>query len=465
MNNFNLKNFKLNNVPVPPKSIWKMIGPSFILIGLGLGSGELILWPSLVSHYGLGIMWGAALGITFQYFLNMEIERYTLANGESVFVGFARMSKYLPFWFIISTIIAWSWPAFAVSSVKTLEYFNIQNFNLIAIIQIIFVALILILGPSLYKTVELFQKILVLIGLPIILIIFIAIVDINSLFQLIKGLIGLGEGYFLIPKDQSFPWYEFLGAIAFSGAGGNLLLAQSFYIKDKGYAMGAYSNSIKSLITSSNKVEDIDITGTKYRHTLENNFRMRSWWKLAATEHLIVFWGLGLLTMLLLGVISYISNYGNNANFEGLSFIYNQANIISYNLYPIMGNLFIIVVFLFLFSTQLAVTDGAARIITENIAIIFNHKKSKFIQKFYYTIVLILSLFGILIILSGFTQPLLLVTVTAVINMFCMVVFSGLINKLNYNFVIFKPKKYRKTVIWLSFIFFLALTIYTIIFN
>ena len=465
MNNFNLKNFKLNNVPIPPKSVWKLIGPSFILIGLGLGSGELILWPSLVANYGLGIIWGAVLGITFQYFLNMEIERYTLANGESIFVGFARLSKILPYWFIISTILAWSWPAFAVSSANTLGYFNIENLNKIAIFQIIFVALVIILGPSLYKTIEWFQKILVLIGLPIILFIFISIIDFNALLQLVKGIIGIGEGYFLIPKNSNFPWYEFLGAIAFSGAGGNLLLAQSFYVKDKGYGMGAYSKSIKSLITGSDTEDyEIDITGSKYRHTLENNYRMRQWWKLANIEHLSVFWGLGLLTMLMLAMISYVSNYGNNSHFTGLSFINNQANIISYSIGDTMGNIFIIVIFLFLFSTQLAVTDGAARIITENIAILYNHKKGYFIQKFYYSTVLALSIFAISIILIGFDQPLKLVTTTAVLNMICMVVFSGLLNKLNHRFSTFKASSYRRLVINISFIFFIILTIYTIFF-
>ena len=70
-------------------SLKNIIGPSFILLGLGLGSGEVILWPYLASNYGLGIIWGAVFGITFQFIMNMEIERYALARGESVFVGLA----------------------------------------------------------------------------------------------------------------------------------------------------------------------------------------------------------------------------------------------------------------------------------------------------------------------------------------------------------------------------------------
>src|SRR5574339_939226 len=87
-----------------PLSLSKLIGPSFIILGVGLGSGELILWPYLSSNFGLGIIWAAILGITFQFFINMEIERYALATGESIFVGLTRrFGRITPYWFIMST--------------------------------------------------------------------------------------------------------------------------------------------------------------------------------------------------------------------------------------------------------------------------------------------------------------------------------------------------------------------------
>src|SRR3989304_10620308 len=97
-----LREQKTEKMPEAP-SFRKLLGPSFILLGLGLGSGELILWPYLTSNFGMGIIWGAVLGLTLQFFINMEIERYSLVHGESIFVGFARKLKVAPFWFIIST--------------------------------------------------------------------------------------------------------------------------------------------------------------------------------------------------------------------------------------------------------------------------------------------------------------------------------------------------------------------------
>ena len=112
---------RIDNLPQPP-SFKKLLGPSFILLGLGLGSGEVILWPYLTSQYGLGIIWGAILGITFQFFMNMEIERYALIHGESVFVGLVRKVRLISFWFLISTFIPWIWPGIIASSAKIFSY-------------------------------------------------------------------------------------------------------------------------------------------------------------------------------------------------------------------------------------------------------------------------------------------------------------------------------------------------------
>ena len=71
-----------------------MVGPSVILLGLSLGSGEFILWPCLTVRYGFTVFWGALLGILTQFFINMEMARYTLATSEGITTGFARLSRH-----------------------------------------------------------------------------------------------------------------------------------------------------------------------------------------------------------------------------------------------------------------------------------------------------------------------------------------------------------------------------------
>lgn len=441
-------------MPKPPKSIFKLMGPSFILIGLGLGTGELILWPYLVANWGLGIIWGAVLGISMQFFLNMEIERYALANGESVFVGFARLYKKLPIWFILSTMIAFSWPGFSAAAATVLKPFGLDNTAWVAVFMLLLSGAILTLGPVLYKTVEGFQKILVLFGVPLILFIVLYVINLDSVEILIKGIVGVGDGYLFAPKN--LPFMSFLAAFAYSGAGGNLNLAQSFYIKEKGYGMGKYAGRITSLITG--KHEEVSIEGTAFEPTSDQVKTFNKWWKMVNMEHFIIFWGLGLLTILLLALLSYITVFGNSNNTEGINFLYNQAQVITMQIGPVFGALLLIITSLMLFSTQLSVIDASGRIFTENIVLLLPNIRSKWhlIPKIYYSAIWTLIAFGIFVLLKGTSEPQFLIILGAVLNAFCMFVFSGLLIKLNTKLLPkeIHPSLIRKIIVYTTFAFF-----------
>ncbi len=76
-----------------PLPIRQVIGPSVLLLAGAIGSGEFVLWPYIVSQVGLAVVWLVVIGVLTQYFLNMEIERYTLATGETAVTGFTRLWK------------------------------------------------------------------------------------------------------------------------------------------------------------------------------------------------------------------------------------------------------------------------------------------------------------------------------------------------------------------------------------
>ena len=40
------------DIPVRDASFWKMTGPGAIMMGLAIGSGELILWPWVTAKFG-----------------------------------------------------------------------------------------------------------------------------------------------------------------------------------------------------------------------------------------------------------------------------------------------------------------------------------------------------------------------------------------------------------------------------
>ena len=93
-----------------PEGLRKYMGASVIITATALGSGELILWPYITTQVGLGLAWLMVLGVTLQFFLNMEIERYTLVTGETAVTGFSRM--WLPWGliFVLGGILPNTWP-------------------------------------------------------------------------------------------------------------------------------------------------------------------------------------------------------------------------------------------------------------------------------------------------------------------------------------------------------------------
>jgi len=454
----------LGKKPLPkPLPLLRLIGPSFILLGLGLGSGEIILWPYLVANWGLGIIWGALLGITFQFFMNMEIERYTLATGESVFVGFARkLGRLSPVWFILSTLIPWMWPGIIASSGKLLaQVAGLSDHRYISIGLLLLIGAILTLGPTLYKTVERFQKTIILLGVPFILVLVFLTASNGEFLMLLKGLVGVGEGYRFLPPGIALA--SFLAAFAYTGAGGNLNLAQSYYVKEKGYAMGIHSGKITSLLTG--KSETIELEGSTFEAHSENLASFKKWWKVANIEHLIVFWGTGLLTILLLSLLAYSNVFGLTGTGASINFVILEGSTIGAKVIPFVGTLFITVAAIFLFATQLTVLDATSRIMAEN-TVIFSPQKFLIanLPKFYYLFLWIQVILGIAIFALGIGEPLFLLTVGAVLNALAMFVHIGATLWLNLTSLekSIRPALLRIGIMLLAFIFFGGFSIFTL---
>ncbi len=458
---------KLKKQPTKPMPkaapLRKLIGPSFILLGLGLGSGEVILWPFLASNYGMGIIWGAVLGLTFQFFMNMEIERYALARGESVFVGLKRKLSGISWWFLLSTFLPWMWPGIAAASATlfvNLLGWSAESQKFVAMTMLILMGLILSLGPVLYKTVEKFQMILISVGVPAIFLISIYLADTADITAVANGLIGHGDGFWLLPAGISIT--SFLAALAYAGAGGNLNLAQSFYIKEKGLGMGKYSGRITSVLTGKTEQKPI-ITGTLFAANPKNIRNFKAWWRNINIEHFSVFWLTGAVTIILLALLAYNTTYGQSS-VSDISFVINEALAIGRNLTPWVGSAFLLVTTLTLFGTQTTVYDATSRILSENV-VLASRIKDKHLSKVYYSVLWLMIATGLVIFMAGYTQPLQLLIIAAVLNAIAMFVHSGLTLWLNKTELpkSIGPNRFRTTVMSLAFLFYGGFSIYVVL--
>src|SRR3989344_3941823 len=438
----------------PPPPLRRLLGPSFILLGLGLGSGEIILWPYLTSNHGLGLARAIDAGITMQFIINLVVERYALIYGESVFVGFARWLKFLPGWFIATTFLGFAWPGIGLAGATLVDNaLGSKSSLLVGILLFLLIGTILTLGKHLYHTVETIQKYLILVGTPFIILLALYLARATHWQALFTGLIGIGPNYRFLPPDISL--VTLLGALAFSGAGGNLNLAQSCYIRDKGYGMGHYSPKIGSLITNPTAPRHFSLSGFSFPLAPGNLTRFKKWWRLAQVEHFFIFWLLGLVTMLSLSLLAYSTAYGRSNNPSGIHFILNESSAIARSTLPVFGPLFLLVTGLMLTATQLTVLDSTSRIITENL-LLLRPSSSSPAPKTYYLVLWLQIAFGIFILLLGFDQPRQLITISAAINAVTMCIYSVLLLILNRTLLPppLRPGLLRSFLLLLTFVFF-----------
>src|SRR5688572_6362273 len=163
--------------PLPMKHV---IGPSVLLLAGAIGSGEYVLWPYITSQVGLALVWLVVLGVGTQYFLNMEIERYTLATGETAVTGFTRMWKPWGLLFIVMTIVPWAWPGWATGGTTTLSFalgFSEAAVPYITIGVLLLIGAVLTVSPVVYQTVEKIQFFLV--GLIVLFMVYVLLTQIG----------------------------------------------------------------------------------------------------------------------------------------------------------------------------------------------------------------------------------------------------------------------------------------------
>ena len=88
-------------LPEPPtvkRGILSLLGPGLMMAGAAIGGGEWLMGPAVTAQYGGVIMWLALASILTQLAYNVEVSRYALYCGESIFVGYMRLLPGPRFW-------------------------------------------------------------------------------------------------------------------------------------------------------------------------------------------------------------------------------------------------------------------------------------------------------------------------------------------------------------------------------
>jgi hypothetical protein len=444
-----------------PRGLRKYLGASIILTATALGSGELVLWPYITTQVGLGIVWLALVGITMQFFLNMEIERYTLVTGETAVTGFSRL--WLPWGivFVLGAILPNAWPGWASSGATVFTFIFALSESavpLVATIFLISIGLAVTVSPVIYQTLEKVEGIMIAL---ILLFVVTAIVIATKAEAWAQVVTNIPEVTGNLPGVVAqLGAASLFGAIVFAGAGGANNLVQSNYIRDKGMGMGINIPNIVSPVTG----QEVAAPSLGYMvpSTKENERHWRQWWRIANWEQLITFWFIGALLLVSLSVL-VVSTIGTNTDLgEGLTFLQEEGRALGVLIGPWFTTAFYVAGFLMLFSTNIGVIDYVSRLAGDSLKVTFL-KESNFWSesKIYITVVWIMIIAGSGIIWTGI-EPVLLLVIAAAGGGFVMAIYSVLIILLNRRALpeFAKLKGWRLPVMIVIALFYIAFSLF-----
>ncbi len=444
----------------------KALGVGIVVMGLAIGTGELILWPHLITKYGPQLLWAALMGITFQYFINQEVARHALATGESFFTSSSRVFKWFaPFW-LLSAILLYIWPGWA-SAIGTIlkELFGFGNHLIWAIVSLGLVLILTLSGKVAYTLLEKSLKIIIPIFCVLLLVNSFLTLSLTNLKEAFWGVISFGY----IPERIDIS--VLIGAIVFAGAGGLLNLCISLWYRDKQAGMGKYVGRIINPITG--KTESVSFKGYVFHPNEKNMVHWKEWMRFIRIDQGLIFWLLGLITLVLLSLNAYAVLTPKGIIPEGLNVAVAQAHIFGEH-WGILGfNSFLLMSFLMLFSVMWTIIDAFARIVSD-ILYVNSHTgpfkkylgdlKNISISHLYYFLVIIIVLLSASLL--PLKQPLTLLTISATLGALAMAIYTPVLIYLN-NFKLpepLRPNIFTNFMMALASLFYFSASIAIIIY-
>jgi hypothetical protein len=397
--------------------------------------------------------------------------------------GMSRVTRHSSCFFLAAAILPFMWPGWAMGGGVIMQSLVGGSATTYAVASLILVGAVLTMGPVLYNTVERVQWVLMAVAVPGVVVLVISLAGPEDWWALAKGVVGIGtdlhgRSFWGLPEGFG-EFVTLLGALAYAGCGGALNLAQSLWVRDKGYAMGAHIGRITSPVTGD--TEAIPSTGFAFALTEEGIARWKGWWRAANREHAITFWIVGLSTLLLLAMLAHATLLHpgqhlaetRDALLSGelvgnIGFLTTEASMLSLRLASGVGLFFLVLAIFILLSTELGVIDGVSRIVTDILSV--NVIPGTPVGRIYFTVLWVFIGLGVAIITIGsqldpsLSQPLVLLIIGAALNACVMFLYSGLLLYMNWKRLPspLQPSLGRKIALAWSSLFFGAFTIITV---
>jgi hypothetical protein len=318
----------------PPVFSWRnlalMLGPGIIMGGSAIGGGEWITGPLTTAKYGGAILWLATVSIIAQVFYNLEISRYTLYCGESIFPGKFRVLPGPKFWLIVYILLDFgsvfpyvaantATPLAAVivgeipdpTATYTLLGQPIVGATLLRALQYLcFFAILIpmVFGGKVYRSIMAVMNVKIVVVLGFLLFVAICYSSLDTWREILSGFVqfgavpteptapgeqpGMDNLFLILWEGRPMPRLDFsmiamLSALAaISGNGGLTNTTISAYTRDQGWGMGQKVGAVPSIIGGRNF--SLSHTGMVFPITNDSIGRFRAWYRVVLRDQLIV---------------------------------------------------------------------------------------------------------------------------------------------------------------------------------
>lgn len=292
----------IRKLPEAPESA-HILGPAMILVALGVGFGETYLWPRLVIVFGPEIRWMFLVGVLVQTVVMLEMARYAMATGESIFFGAARIAKPLMWFFFVVAILVYIWPGHISGGAEQFEALTGISWQLTATIALIVIGIMFTVVKVIYNLLE--TLLAVLIGVLVIgsAIVGAIVGSLSDLGQVLVGLFRFDTGF--PPGSLTAEWFPLVvGAMAFAGPSGMQQMWYTLWLRDKGAGMGVHIPRVRGLLHADEE-ETVPDTGSMF--DVDDPEEMRKWkgWrKWVTVDAVVLFFGTTMLVTIIFTVLA-----------------------------------------------------------------------------------------------------------------------------------------------------------------
>lgn len=444
---------------------WAALGPGVVWMALAQGSGELIWWPYIVAKYGLTFLCLLIPACLLQYPVTMEIGRYTLLTGESIFRGFIRLDRRLGIflWLLMTLSFLW-FGAFASAGGTALaamthfpaEWSQRGQTLFWGYATILFFILAIVFSRVIYRSIENFMKLVALVTVLGLLWACMQPEVLAALPAFSTGLLGpVGE----MPR----PWEaadatKLLTAITFAGLGGFWILFYSYWLREKGSGMAAHMGRITGPLAG--RPEIVSSEGALPQDNPDNAQAWQVWKRYLRVDVSIGILG-NLLTTLMMCLLAWALLFPQGLLPQEYEIAVVQSRFFEVSWGEWGRVLFLLVAAAFLADTWLATADAVSRTQADVVHTLFPGARRYPMRNWYF------GFLAALTVISGFTMALeapgTLILISAIIGFAGTVIFPVALYYLNHRLLAAelpawaRPTRFSALLLGLSFIVYAAL--------